>query len=72
MEKEDFQYIKKLVKERLSAMPPDVSFSVGDYGDFSPQDLINEIDNDSEVGKAAIEMQINFIRKMPKLMSSLK
>ena len=43
MEKEDFQYIKKLVKERLSAMPPDVSFSVGDYGDFSPQDLINEL-----------------------------
>ena len=69
MDKEDVQYIKKLVKERLSAMPPDVSFSVGNYGDFSPQDLIDEIDKNSEVGKAAIEMQINFIKKMPKLVS---
>lgn len=72
MNEEDSQYIKILVKERLSAMPPDVSFSVGNYGDFSPRDLINEIDKNSEVGKAAIEMQINFIRKMPKLMSSPK
>jgi len=69
MDKEDVQYIKKLVKERLSVLPPDVSFSVGNYGDFSPQDLIDEIDKNSEVGKAAIEMQINFIKKMPKLVS---
>lgn len=70
MNEEDSTYIKKLVKERFNAMSPDISFCIIDYGDFSPKDLINEIDKNSKVGKAAIEMQINFIRKMPKLMSS--
>jgi len=60
--------IKRLVKERLAAMPPNVSFSVGEFGDFTPHELIQEIDKGSEVGDAAIEMQITFIRSMPKLL----
>lgn len=65
----DIDYIKKLVKERLYSMPPDVSFSVGNYGDFTRDQLIEEVDKGSDVGKAAIEMQLNFIRKMPKLLN---
>ena len=70
MRKEDLLYLKNLVKERLAAMPPDVSFSVGDFGDFTRDELIEEIDKDSEVGKEAVEMQIIFIKKMPKLLAS--
>ena len=65
----DMDYIKKLVKERLHAMPPDVSFSVGNFGDFTRDELIEEVDKVTEVGKAAIDMQIEFIRKMPRLLS---
>ena len=65
----DMEYIKKLVKERLHAMPPDVSFSVGNFGDFTRDELIEEVDKVTEVGKAAIDMQIEFIRKMPRLLS---
>ena len=72
MEKDDIEYLKKLVKERLSAMPPDISFSIGDYGDFSRDDLIREVDEDSEIGKAMVEMQIHFIKQMPKLSAKLK
>ncbi|MBI2652649.1 hypothetical protein HYX00_04250 [Candidatus Woesearchaeota archaeon] len=67
---EDAEYIKKLVKERLHAMPPDVSFSVGHFGDYTRDELIQEVDKATEVGKAAIEMQIDFIKKMPRLLNS--
>lgn len=67
---EDTEYIKRLVKERLHAMPPDVSFSVGHFGDYTRDELIQEVDKVTEVGKAAIEMQIDFIKKMPRLLNS--
>lgn len=65
----DTDYIKKLVKERLHAMPPDVSFSVGNFGDYTRNQLIEEVDKGSDIGKAAIEMQLTFIRKMPRLIN---
>jgi len=70
MKKEDIGYLKKLVKERLAAMPPDVSFSIGDFGDFTRDELIEEIDKYSEIGKEAIDMQVNFIKKMPRILAS--
>lgn len=70
MKKEKIEYLKKLVKERLAAMPPDISFSIWGFGDFTRDELIEEIDKYSEVGKEAIEMQINFIKKMPKILQN--
>ena len=70
MEKEDIEYLKKLVKERLSSMPPDVSFSIGDFGDFTRDQLIEEVEGYTEVGREAIDMQINFIKKMPKILAA--
>ncbi len=67
MESKDKEYIKKLVKERLSAMPPNVSFSIGNFGDFTRDQLIEEVEKDSEVGRIAIKMQIDFIKKIAKL-----
>lgn len=60
--------IKNIVRERFRAMPPNVSFSIGDFGDFTRDEIIHEIESDSEVGREAIEMQLNFIRKMPSLL----
>ena len=70
MEKKDIGYFKDLVKERLAAMPPDVSFSIGEFGDFTRDELIHEVDEYSDIGKEAINMQINFIKKMPKILAS--
>jgi len=68
--KEYIEYLKRLVKERLAAMPPDVSFSIGSFGDFTRDQLIDEVEEYSEVGKEAIEMQLDFIRRMPKIIAS--
>lgn len=66
----DTEYLKKLVKERLSAMPPNVSFSIGSFGDFTRDELIQEVEKESEIGKETIDMQINFIRKMPGILDN--
>ena len=64
----DYDDIKKLIKKRLSAMPPDISFSVGNFGDFTRDELIQEVDKGSEISKEMIEMELNFIKKMPSLL----
>jgi hypothetical protein len=69
MMKDDNNGFRELVKARLAAMPPNVTFSIGGSGDYTAKDLIAEVDKGSEVGYAAIEMQVNFIRKMPKLLA---
>jgi hypothetical protein len=71
MMKDDNRSIRELVKARLAAMPPNVSFSIGSSGDYTAKDLIAEVDKGSEIGEAAIEMQVNFIRKMPKLLTDM-
>ncbi len=64
--------IKILVKKRLLAMPPKISFSIGEFGDFSRDELIKEVERGSEMGREIIKMQIEFIRKMPSLLQKRK
>ncbi len=64
----DVEYVKELAKQRLAALPPGVSFSIGSFGEFTRDELIKEIDNYSEVGREAIAMQIEVIKRMPKIL----
>lgn len=63
--------IKDIAIARFSVLPKNVSFSIGEYGDFTRDELIEEINKESEVGKAAVELQIQFIKKMPKISAML-
>jgi len=63
----DDAYLKRLVVTRLKAIPPNVSFSIGRFGDFSRDQLIQEVERGSSVGKAAIQLELTFLREMPKL-----
>ncbi|MBI3588228.1 hypothetical protein HY995_01495 [Candidatus Micrarchaeota archaeon] len=67
----DDDYLMKLVVTRLQSMPPNSSFSIGRFGDFTKEQLIREVMGGSNVGKAAIEMELNFLREMPKLSRKL-
>jgi hypothetical protein len=53
-------------------IPPEISFSIGNYGDFTRNQLIAEVEKNSAVGKATIEMELNFLRQMPKLSQMIK
>lgn len=69
---ENINYLKKLVMERLAAIPPNISFSIGEFGDFSRDDLIKQVEKGTEVGKAMIDMEVHFIQQMPKLLSKAR
>lgn len=61
------EYLKQLVVARLRTVPPNVDFSFGDYGDFTRDQLIQEVEKNTEVGRETIQIEINFIHEMPKL-----
>ncbi len=65
-------YLKKLVIERLRTMPPNVSFSIGSHGDFTRDQLIQEVQDGSDVGLETVESELRLLREMPHLVSRLQ
>jgi len=61
--------IKELVKERLIRIPSNISFSIGSFGDFTRDELIDEVEKETKIGDAIVDMQLEFIRKMPKIIA---
>ncbi|KKQ35441.1 MAG: hypothetical protein US51_C0005G0004 [Microgenomates group bacterium GW2011_GWA2_37_6] len=66
MNKEDKkkEEIKKLVVARLDALPPNISISVGSEGHFNKKELIEQIENDTEIGKKMVEIELEYLRKL--------
>lgn len=60
------QKIINLVAFRLSALPPDVIISVGDYGAFSRRDLIKHVKENDAVGQKITEIELNYLRSLKK------
>jgi len=56
--------IKELVKLRLMSTPSNIKISIGSFGEFSKDQLIEEVEKGTPVGNAAIRMELLFIRKM--------
>ena len=65
-------YVQKLVKARLKAIPPNISFSIGSHGDFTRDELIKEVEKNTPVGKEMIQLELRFIRDMPQMVAKLK
>ena len=65
------QYLTELVVARLRATPPNVGYSIGQYGDFTRDELIKQVQEGTKVGQVAIDMEINYIRSLPKLAQKL-
>ena len=60
---------KQIVLARLRETPPNVKVSFGNMnGKFlGPNDLIKEINNDSELGKKIINLQFAYLRALKEL-----
>jgi len=58
--------IKKLVIARLEAIPKDKKISIGSHGEFSKENLIEEVKSGSEVGRKIIEIELEFLRALKK------
>lgn len=67
MNKEDKgkkENIKRLVIARLDALPPNISISVGSEGQFNKKELIDQIENDTNIGKKMIEIELEYLRML--------
>ena len=58
--------IKKLVIARLEILPENKRISIGNLGEFSRDELIENVNNNTEVGNKIIEIELEFLRAMKK------
>jgi len=58
------EYIKTLVLFRLETLSSNKSVSIGAYGSFKKQDLIDHVKKEDEIGKKIIDIELEFIRAM--------
>lgn len=56
--------IKRLVEARLSMIPADAVLSVGSYGEFTRDQILKEVEEESEIGKKMIEIQVRYLQKL--------
>ena len=68
----DKEYVKKLVIERLKTIPPNVSFSIGGYGDYTRDELINQVLKETDVGKETVKSELQLLRETPRMVSRLR
>ncbi|MDD5163144.1 MAG: hypothetical protein PHD95_02970 [Candidatus ainarchaeum sp.] len=58
--------IKQLVIARLETMPSTMKVSLGDRGVFNKEELIAEIQKNSDIGEKIIEVHLNYLRSFSK------
>jgi len=56
--------IKALVTARLATIPSDAILSVGSHGEFTRDQILTEVENETEIGKKMIEMHIRYLQKL--------
>ncbi|MFA5797606.1 MAG: hypothetical protein WC916_06265 [Candidatus Woesearchaeota archaeon] len=56
--------VKELITERISVMPSNFKLSIGNYGTFSKEQLLQSIQDEDKVGLEVIRMQLNFINAL--------
>ncbi len=56
--------VKALVIARLETLPPNKKISIGSYGEFTKNELIEHIKKEDEIGKKIVEIELEFLRAM--------
>ncbi|MCX6770981.1 MAG: hypothetical protein NTX79_02915 [Candidatus Micrarchaeota archaeon] len=67
----DESYLKKLVVARLKTIPPNVGFSVGSHGDFSRDQIIKNVMDNTAIGKEFSQLELRMLIDTPKLVGRL-
>lgn len=56
--------LKKIVIARLEVFPSDKKISIGSVGEFTKQEMIENVEQETEVGEKIIEIQLNYLRSL--------
>lgn len=54
--------IMELVIARLDTISPNKKISIGAYGEFGKEDLIEHVKKHDEIGKKIIDVELEFLR----------
>ncbi len=56
------QEIINLIKARLNILPQDATLSIGSFGELKKDQLIKEVENNTDIGKKIIETELEYLR----------
>lgn len=56
--------IIEIVKARLATLPPDAILSIGSFGELKRDQIIKEVENNTEIGKKVVEVQLEYLRML--------
>jgi len=56
--------LKNLVIARLESMPDDTELAIGNLGSFSKEVLIKNINDNSNLGKEIVKIQLQYLQDM--------
>jgi len=56
--------LKELILARIEVMPSNLKLSIGNFGTFTKQELMEHVKKGDEEGKQIMQMQINFIKAL--------
>jgi len=62
----------KIVKARVQRMPPHLKLHIGGLGSFSKEQLVDEINKKSDVGKLLVKINLNYLRSFKEESKLLK
>lgn len=68
----DEDYVRKLVAARLKTIPPNVGFSVGSYGNFTRDEIIQNVLDNTQIGKEFTKIELKMLIESPKLIGRLR
>ena len=64
MKPELSEEIRELVLLRLETLPSDRKISIGSYGEFTKDELIERVKKGDDVGKKIITIEMEFLQAM--------
>lgn len=65
-EEEKQKEIIEIVKARLATLPLDAVLSMGSLGELKREDVIKEVEGNTEIGKKIIAVQLKYLRMLKK------
>lgn len=67
LDKATKQEVIDLVVARLKTMPSSASLSIGGQGDFSIDELVNDVEQINDIGLSVIQTQLDYLRSLKDL-----
>lgn len=58
------EQVKKVVIANLQGLSPDLKMHIGSMGEFSREELIENVEKETSIGAKIVEMQLNFLQKL--------